>query len=97
MVRDHRRAHARRLRIFALCLVWFRIQSARSRLKNMCRLYGFRGNEPTKVECSLVYAQNALLAQSTGDERGEAHLDGWGIAVYEDGWPEVERRDTAAH
>ena len=28
----------------------------------MCRLYGFRANEPTKVECTLVYAQNAHTA-----------------------------------
>ena len=27
----------------------------------MCRLYGFRANEETKVECTLVHAQNALL------------------------------------
>jgi glutamine amidotransferase len=33
----------------------------------MCRLYGFRANEPTKVECSLVHAQNALMAQSRPD------------------------------
>lgn len=63
----------------------------------MCRLYGFRANEPTKVECSLVYAQNALLSQSLADLRGEAHPDGWGISCYEDHFPIVERRDTAAH
>jgi predicted glutamine amidotransferase len=63
----------------------------------MCRLYGFRANEPTKVECSLVYAQNALLAQSISDLRGEAHPDGWGISCYLDHTPTTERRDTAAH
>jgi glutamine amidotransferase len=63
----------------------------------MCRLYGFRANEPTKVECSLVYAQNALLAQSIADLRGEAHPDGWGISCYQDHTPTTERRDTAAH
>ncbi len=62
----------------------------------MCRLYGFRASEPTKVECSLVLAQNALLSQSREDLRGEKHPDGWGIAVYEDGVPKVEKRDTAA-
>lgn len=62
----------------------------------MCRLYGFRATEPTKVECSLVLAQNALLHQSESDLRGVAHPDGWGIAVYEDGLPAVERRATAA-
>ena len=63
----------------------------------MCRLYGFRANEPTKVECSLVHAQNALLSQSLSDLRGEAHPDGWGISCYEDHFPIIERRDTAAH
>jgi hypothetical protein len=63
----------------------------------MCRLYAFRSNEPTKVECSLVYAQNALLTQSISDLRGEAHPHGWGISWYEDGLPSVEKKDTAAH
>lgn len=64
----------------------------------MCRLYGFRGNEPTKVECALVHAQNALLAQSRRDRtKGETHPDGWGIGVYEGGVPEIERRATAAY
>lgn len=63
----------------------------------MCRLYGFRANEPTKVECTLVHAQNALLIQSRADRRGVAHADGWGIACYENGAPVVERRSLAAH
>ena len=63
----------------------------------MCRLYGLRASEATKVECSLVYAQNALLQQSRGDLRGERHPDGWGICCYENSLPVVERRDTAAH
>jgi glutamine amidotransferase len=64
----------------------------------MCRLYGFLANEPTKVECTLVYAQNALMIQSHADRRGVAHADGWGVAWYENGCaPAVERRDTAAY
>lgn len=63
----------------------------------MCRHYGFRANEPTKVECTLVHAQNALLAQSRADLRGRNHTDGWGIAVYNQELPEVERRATAAY
>lgn len=62
----------------------------------MCRLYGFHANEETKVECSLVYAQNALLSQSRADLRGTAHPDGWGIAVYENTAPLVEKRLGAA-
>jgi glutamine amidotransferase len=63
----------------------------------MCRHYAFRSNEPTKVECTLVRAQNALLAQSRRDRRGKAHPDGWGVAVYEEDHPEVERRAKAAY
>lgn len=63
----------------------------------MCRLYGFLANEPTKVECTLVHAQNALLHQSRADLRGHAHSDGWGISCYPNGFPQRERRATAAH
>jgi predicted glutamine amidotransferase len=62
----------------------------------MCRLYGFRGSEETKVECTLVHAQNALLHQSFSDLRGKSHPDGWGIGFYHDSTPEVERRAAAA-
>lgn len=62
----------------------------------MCRLYGFRANEPTKVECTLVRAQNALLVQSRSDLRGWSHSDGWGIAYYQDSELLIERRETAA-
>lgn len=62
----------------------------------MCRLYGFISNEPTKVDCSLVYAQNALMMQSRVDERGVGHSDGWGIATYLNGIPYVRKETTAA-
>jgi glutamine amidotransferase len=62
----------------------------------MCRLYGFRANEPTKVECSLVHAQNALLLQSRSDMAGRSHADGWGIASYHEGLVVVEHRESAA-
>jgi len=63
----------------------------------MCRLYGFRATEPTKVECTLVYAQNALLIQSKADRRGLSHPDGWGIAYFAGDTPSTERRASAAH
>jgi glutamine amidotransferase len=63
----------------------------------MCRLYGFLANASTKVECTLVRAQNALLSQSWSDERGLQNADGWGIASYDDGEPWVEKRDQAAY
>jgi predicted glutamine amidotransferase len=63
----------------------------------MCRLYGFRANEPTKVECTLVHAQNALMVQSREDLAGRRHAQGWGIAMYEDRCPRVERQAWAAY
>lgn len=66
-------------------------------IRCMCRLYGFRANEPTKVECALVHAQNALMAQSRRDRSGESHLHGWGVATYENGLPHVERQAWAAY
>ena len=63
----------------------------------MCRLYGFIANEPTKVDCSLVFAQNALMQQSRVDSDGRDHADGWGIATYEQGRPAVQKKTTAAH
>ena len=63
----------------------------------MCRMYAFHANEPTKVECTLVHAQNALLIQSQRDAIGRAHSDGWGIGYYQSGHPIVERNAEAAH
>ena len=63
----------------------------------MCRLYGFRANEPTKVECTLVHAQNALMVQSRADLAGKSHANGWGLATYEDHLPHIERQAWAAY
>lgn len=53
----------------------------------MCRLFGFVGTETTKLDCSLVEAQNALQAQSDRDQRGIRNPDGWGIASWDSGGP----------
>ena len=63
----------------------------------MCRLYGFRATEPTKVECTLVHAQNALMVQSRADQTGVSHTHGWGVATYIDRMPRVERQAWAAY
>ena len=63
----------------------------------MCRLYGFQATEPTKVECTLVHAQNALMVQSRRDREGLSHGHGWGVATYEDHHPRVERQAWAAY
>ena len=62
----------------------------------MCRLYAMRASEPTRVECSLVEAQNALMRQSEMDSQGMVHGHGWGVADYRDGLPIVERQTWAA-
>jgi len=63
----------------------------------MCRLYGFRATEPTRVECSLVHAQNALMAQSREDREGLTHGHGWGVAEHPNGIPFVEKQAWAAY
>lgn len=64
----------------------------------MCRLYGFRANEATKVECTLVHAQNALMVQSREDLKGYSHAHGWGMATYDrDPIPHIERQAWAAY
>lgn len=62
----------------------------------MCRMYGFRASEPTKVECALVRAQNALLKQSRSDFQGKSHPDGWGVGFYHADQPEIVRSVIAA-
>ncbi len=62
----------------------------------MCRLYAMHANEPSRVECSLVREQNALMAQSRGDREGLLHGHGWGVADYPDGVPIVEKQTWAA-
>lgn len=63
----------------------------------MCRLYGFRASEATKVECTLVHAQNALMVQSKQDMGGYSHSHGWGLATYENHLPRRERQAWAAY
>ncbi|MXP48287.1 class II glutamine amidotransferase [Altererythrobacter luteolus] len=63
----------------------------------MCRLYGFRASEPTKVECTLVHAQNALMVQSEADLSGKSHANGWGLATFENGAMHIERQAWAAY
>jgi glutamine amidotransferase len=55
-----------------------------------------RANEPTRVECSLVHAQNALMQQSQGDAEGLVHSHGWGVADYRDTVPMIEKQTWAA-
>ena len=54
-------------------------------------------NEPTRVECGLIHAQNSLMEQSRGDQKGLLHGHGWGVADYPDGVPMVEKQTWAAY
>ena len=63
----------------------------------MCRLYGFCATERTKVECTLVHAQNALMVQSEADRSGKSHANGWGVATFDGGAPHIERQAWAAY
>jgi len=63
----------------------------------MCRLYGFYATEPTKVECTLVHAQNALIAQSFSDLSGYDHTHGWGVATFDKDGLDIEREAWAAY
>ncbi len=63
----------------------------------MCRLYAFRANEQTRVECSLIHSQNALMEQSRGDLQGYVHGHGWGVADYPNGLPIIEKQTWAAY
>ena len=57
----------------------------------MCRLFGMRASHPTKVDCGLLEAQNALIRQSERDERGLVNDDGWGIGYVAEGEIRCER------
>lgn len=56
----------------------------------MCRLFGFRARAPSAVHRSLVLESNALMRQS------RAHPDGWGLAWYVDGQPQLARKAMSA-
>ena len=62
----------------------------------MCRLYGFLATDQTRLECSLVEAQNALQVQSDRDLRGVRNADGWGIAQWKGDLPRVSRNTDPA-
>lgn len=62
----------------------------------MCRLYGYLSEEPTRVECGLVCAQNSMWVQSKNDAQGRTNSDGWGLAHFSDGLPRVEKRVASA-
>jgi predicted glutamine amidotransferase len=64
----------------------------------MCRLFAMRATGPISVLASLSEGANSLSAQSRQDSRGQAHVDGWGLAWYDDaGLPRLEKSLRPAH
>ncbi|HLT28748.1 MAG TPA: class II glutamine amidotransferase [Myxococcaceae bacterium] len=57
----------------------------------MCRLYAIRTHAPVDVRDALLTAPNCLRVQS------REHPDGWGIATFDGGLPQVVRRLDPAH
>jgi glutamine amidotransferase len=57
----------------------------------MCRLFGFRSTVPSQVHRSLLLETNALQQQSLD------HPDGWGLAYYVGGQPQVARGLASAY
>ncbi len=57
----------------------------------MCRIYACRSHHSRGAESELLAAENALRLQS------HEHPDGWGLAWYKDGAPQVIRSVAAAH
>lgn len=63
----------------------------------MCRFYAVHATAPTRIDCALVHADNALVAQAERDLDGREHSQGWGIATFRHGTPRIERQTGAAH
>src|SRR4029077_7482384 len=63
----------------------------------MCRLLAFRSILPVCEPASLCGTGNSLAAQSRCDARGESHVDGWGLASFDDdGEPHITKSVQAA-
>jgi predicted glutamine amidotransferase len=63
----------------------------------MCRLFAFRSTLPVCESVSLCGMANSLTTQSRCDAGGESHVDGWGLASYDEkGEPRVTKSVQAA-
>jgi predicted glutamine amidotransferase len=63
----------------------------------MCRLFAFRSTSPVCGPASLRGTGNSLAVQSRCDARGESHVDGWGLASFDDdGEPRITKSVQAA-
>lgn len=56
----------------------------------MCRIFGFRSVLSSRVNHSLIHAENALRDQS------QQHPDGWGVAYYLMGAPHIVKSASTA-
>ena len=63
----------------------------------MCRLFAFRSTVPICGPSSLIGSGNSLVTQCRCDVRGESHVDGWGLAWFDDaGRPHITKSIQAA-
>ena len=62
----------------------------------MCRLFGFKGNIPTKLSFFLVDASNSLIKQSVLDSRKVSNSQGWGIGFYQNNRAYIQKRASSA-
>lgn len=67
-----------------------------SKIKLMCRLFGYKGHLPTKLSFFLVDASNALVKQSILDARNISNSQGWGIGFYHNGRAFIQKRASSA-
>ena len=62
----------------------------------MCRLFGYKGNVPTKLSVFLVDGTNALVKQSILDSRNLSNSQGWGIGFYQNNRAFIQKRASSA-
>src|SRR3989339_1950073 len=62
----------------------------------MCRLFGYKGESPTKLSFFLVDASNALQKQSILDSRNISNSQGWGIGFYQNNRAFIQKRASSA-
>jgi glutamine amidotransferase len=63
----------------------------------MCRLFGFKGKEPTKLSFFLVDAPNSLAKQSIMDSRNISNSQGWGVGFYQNRKAFIQKRASSAY
>jgi glutamine amidotransferase len=63
----------------------------------MCRLFGFKGKQPTKLSFFLIDAPNSLAKQSILDSRNISNSQGWGVGFYQEDKAFIQKRASSAY